>query len=176
MNSLPLLLLLFAVSAAVDLRIDDEDGKVDYSKMHLCPFPEPDQISPCKCYGDSLYRIHLICHLQTDLQADLLSTISRSFDCKSIHYLEFNLGGHKWLAGFSGEHFSNLAMEKIVTRNISSVEGDWFTENAFNSSTSTLREFVMEPSSSNGRGIVSRGAFTGLNKLSLVKLGDICQD
>ena len=99
---------------------------LDFSKMLLCPFPAPDLISPCRCYGDSSYRIHLICHLQTDLQADLLSIISRSFSCKPIHRLEFNLGGHRWLAGFSGEHFSNLLMEKVIIRKARSVEGEWF--------------------------------------------------
>ena len=124
MDLFPLLFLISAVSATVEL--GTEEVPLDFSKMLLCPFPAPDLISPCRCYGDSSYRIHLICQLQTDLQADLLSIISRSFSCKPIHRLDFNLGGHRWLAGFSGEHFSKLVMEKVIIRKASSVEGEWF--------------------------------------------------
>ena len=92
---------------------------------------------------------------------------------KTIRHLEFNLGGHKWLAGFSGEHFSDLTLEKVVIKNASSVEGDWFSGDVFNSSVNTLTEFLMDPSSSPVQNKLNTGAFSGLKKLSVVKLGKI---
>ena len=151
---------------------NDTEVVDEYFKMFRCPFPDPSVIFPCRCYGDDSYRIHLICHLQSDLEANLLSSISRSFSCRQIHHLEFDLGGHKWLAGFSGEHFGNLEIEKVIIRNASSIQGEWFTGGVFNSSVSTLKEFVVEPSQSNGQVTVSSGAFKGLSKLSVLKLGD----
>ena len=76
------------------------------------------------------------------------------------------------MAGFKGEHFGNLEMEKVIIRNASSIKGEWFSGDVFNSSVSTLREFVVEPSQSNGQITVISGAFKGLSKLSVLKLGD----
>ena len=176
--NIKILFVLISFSCASEVEIDTDDhwslvdvGDDDYSKMLTCPFPAPEVISPCRCYGDSSYRIHLICNLQSDLESDLLRIISKSFSCKPIHHLEFNLSGHKWLAGFTGEHFSDLVLEKIVIRNASSVEGDWFSGKVFNSSATTLREFVMEPSTIPGHKKLISGAFSGLKKLRVVKLG-----
>ena len=62
-------------------------------------------------------------------------------------------------------------MEKVIIRNASSVEGEWFTGNVFKSSASTLTEFVVEPSTRKGQVKVSSGAFSGLKKLRVLKLG-----
>ena len=173
-----ILFVFISVSSAASVEIGTDDvvvvgvGDDDYSKMLPCPFPAAEVISPCRCYGDSSYKIHLICNLQSDLESDLLSVISKSFSCKPIHHLEFNLGGHKWLAGFSGEHFSDLVLEKVVIKNASSVEGDWFSGEVFNSSVTTLAEFVMEPSTRQGQNKLVIGAFSGLKKLTVVKLGE----
>ena len=174
-----ILFVLISVSWAIkDEEIVTDDvvvvdvGDDDYSKMLPCPFPAAEVISPCRCYGDSSYKIYLICNLQSDLESDLLETISKSFSCKPIHHLEFNLGGHKWLAGFKGEHFSDLTLEKVVIKNASGVEGDWFSGEVFNSSANTLTEFLMEPSSSPVQNKLITGAFSGLKELNVVKLGE----
>ena len=170
-----ILFVLISVTCAAKVKIDTDVvdvGDDDYSKMLPCPFPAAEVISPCRCYGDSSYRIHLICHLQSDLEPDLLSIISKSFSCKPIHHLVFNLGGHKWLGGFTEEHFSDLVLEKVLIKNVSSVQGDWFNGEVFNSSVNTLTEFVMEPSTRQGQNKLVSGAFSGLKKLSLVKLGE----
>ena len=88
-----ILFVLISVFWATGVEIDTDDvavvdvGEDDYSKMLPCPFPAAEVISPCRCYGDSSYRIHLICNLQSDLESELLRIISKSFSCKPIHHL-----------------------------------------------------------------------------------------
>ena len=145
-------------------------GSNDYSKLEECPFPSNDQVAPCKCYGDSLFRIHLICELDSDVDQSLLEKISKLFNCSPIYLLDFNLNGHQWRTDFLAKYFGNLVLTKLHVRNASSITGHLET-GVFRSSAGSLTEFVMEPSSEPGRGNVKQKSFSGLHQLSLVKLG-----
>ena len=160
---LKVLIFLTFLSAVVQ-------GGTDYSKLEECPFPSNDQVKPCKCYGDSLYRIHLICELDSDVDEQLLEKISEFFNCSPIYLLDFNLNGHQWRTDFLAKYFGNLVLSKLHIRNASSITGHLET-GVFRSSAGSLTEFVMEPSSELGLGNIKQKSFSGLQKLSLVQLG-----
>ena len=165
-------LLIFSIFNFVLVQgsITSQSNATDYSQLEECPFPSNDQVKPCKCYGDSLYRIHLICELDSDVDERLLKKISQLFNCSPIYLLDFNLNGHQWVTDFSAEHFGNLVLNKLHIRNALSITGHLETD-VFRSSAGSLTELVMEPSSKPGRGSIKQKSFSGLQKLTMVKLG-----
>lgn len=144
--------------------------EVDVSTMTACPYPLPEMIQPCQCFADQSYKVYLVCDLQEDLTELILRRISNSLVCTEIDYLSVNLNNNSWKADFDSRSFGLLNVKDVHIFNASQIEGN-IEAGAFDGR-SRLSQFVIEDSSTNGKGQISGYSFSSLRYLETIKLGN----
>eukprot|EP00092_Neocalanus_flemingeri_P020556 GFUD01022269.1.p1 GENE.GFUD01022269.1~~GFUD01022269.1.p1 ORF type:complete len:511 (+),score=90.91 GFUD01022269.1:17-1549(+) len=144
--------------------------------LKSCPFPVPKNIEPCSCKVDEKHEILLICNLDQDMDAELLHRLSNAFACKKeVHLFDINLNGHRWMTDFSPELLGQFKLTKFHLSNFAFIAGD-ILAGAFNGSLFSLTEFHIETSEEGSnhwnRGVIETGAFSKLQALNKVSLGN----
>ena len=76
----------------------------------------------------------------------------------------------QWKANFGARNFGQLNLKRLHISNVNLMEAN-IEAGAFNSS-KELKEVVIEESDNRGRGIISSQAFSGLDNLKTIKLGN----
>lgn len=142
------------------------------SLMKTCPFPMPKTIQPCACKVDEEFRIFLICNIHQDMTDMLLQRLTYSFGYKKdVYLMDVNLNGHSWKASFNQHMLGQFRISHFHLSNLYSFDAD-IRDGAFHGSSLSLKTFNIETSVKSLSKRVRTGAFSNLQGLHTINLGN----
>ena len=113
--------------------------------LPLCPYPLGEDIEPCVCNVDQVYRMILTCHFSNDFTEESFQKISEAFDYNNnIFSLDIDLSGYYYFyPQLDKTNLGTLNITHFSLRN-AKLETNLFGEGAFLGSAGSITNIPIE--------------------------------